>query len=151
MFYIVLIYKKNISFNCCGIIPAVVPGLPFIGNLLQLKDKKIHQSFENWAEIYGPVYNIKVGALLLLLSSITLMLCTRFVLTLTNIDHKMARRHVVTHMLGAGAQRRHSAHRVIMMDNIVHRLQAHAKENPLKPVNFQLTFQNEIFGPTLKQ
>ncbi|KAI3863326.1 hypothetical protein MKX03_020141, partial [Papaver bracteatum] len=39
-----------------------VPGLPLIGNLLQLKDKIGHQIFANWAEIYGPIYSIKTGA-----------------------------------------------------------------------------------------
>lgn len=69
----------------------------------------------------------------------------------SNEYHKMARRHLVTHMLGSSAQRQHRAHRDAMMDNIVLRLQAHAKENPLKPVNFRRIFQTEVFGLTLKQ
>lgn len=40
---------------------AAVPGLPLIGNLHQLKEKKPHQTFAKWAEIYGPVYSIKTG------------------------------------------------------------------------------------------
>lgn len=39
-----------------------VPGLPLIGNLHQLKDKKPHQTFAKWAEIYGPIYSIRTGA-----------------------------------------------------------------------------------------
>ena len=39
-----------------------VPGLPLIGNLLQLKEKKPHQTFAKWAEAYGPIYSIKTGA-----------------------------------------------------------------------------------------
>jgi len=48
--------RYSISFH------AAVPGLPIVGNLLQLKEKKPHQTFTKWAEIYGPIYTIKTGA-----------------------------------------------------------------------------------------
>ena len=41
---------------------AEVPGLPIIGNLLQLKEKKPHKTFTKWAATYGPVYSIKTGS-----------------------------------------------------------------------------------------
>lgn len=41
---------------------SAVPGLPLIGNLHQLKEKKPHQTFAKWAEKYGPIYSIKMGA-----------------------------------------------------------------------------------------
>ncbi|PQQ12025.1 ent-kaurene oxidase chloroplastic-like [Prunus yedoensis var. nudiflora] len=41
---------------------AVVPGLPLIGNLLQLKEKKPYKTFTKWAETYGPIYSIRTGA-----------------------------------------------------------------------------------------
>lgn len=41
---------------------AVVPGLPLIGNLLQLKGKKPYKNFTKWAETYGPIYSIRTGA-----------------------------------------------------------------------------------------
>ncbi|KAI3927475.1 hypothetical protein MKW92_021198 [Papaver armeniacum] len=126
----------------------VVPGLPLIGNLLQLKAIIPHQILTNWAEIYGPIY--KTGAsTIVVLNSTDVALVTKFsfipkrkltypmnklannimITSDSNEYHKMARRHVVTNMLGA----------------------AHAKENPLKPVNFRLIFQTEIFGLALKQ
>lgn len=40
----------------------MVPGLPVIGNLLQLTEKKPHKTFTKWAEIYGPIYSIRTGA-----------------------------------------------------------------------------------------
>lgn len=40
---------------------AEVPGLPLIGNLLQLKEKKPYKTFTKWAEEYGPVYSIRTG------------------------------------------------------------------------------------------
>ncbi|PWZ43858.1 Ent-kaurene oxidase-like protein 1 [Zea mays] len=39
-----------------------VPGLPIIGNLHQLKEKKPHQTFARWSEEYGPIYSIRTGA-----------------------------------------------------------------------------------------
>ncbi|XP_026432771.1 ent-kaurene oxidase, chloroplastic-like [Papaver somniferum] len=160
---------------CCREISAAVPGLPLIGNLLQLKDKIFHQTFANWEEIYGPIYSIKIGASTIVVLNNTDVVQEAIVTKFSSISkrklthamkilgtdiliasdsneyHKMARRLVVTHMLGAGAQRRHRAHRDIMMDNIVRCLQAHAKENPLKPVNFRKILQTEIFGLILKQ
>lgn len=41
---------------------AEVPGIPVIGNLLQLTEKKPHKTFSKWAETYGPIYSIKTGA-----------------------------------------------------------------------------------------
>lgn len=40
----------------------MVPGLPVIGNLLQLKEKKPYKTFTQWSETYGPIYSIKTGA-----------------------------------------------------------------------------------------
>lgn len=41
---------------------AAIPGLPVLGNLLQLKEKKPHKTFARWAAKYGPVYSIRTGA-----------------------------------------------------------------------------------------
>ena len=41
---------------------ADIPGLPLIGNLLQLKEKKPHKTFARWAETYGPIFSIRTGA-----------------------------------------------------------------------------------------
>jgi len=38
------------------------PGLPLVGNLLQLSTEKLHQIFEQWSEQYGPIYKIKLGS-----------------------------------------------------------------------------------------
>ena len=40
----------------------VVPGLPVIGNLLQLKEKKPYKTFAQMAEKHGPIYSIRTGA-----------------------------------------------------------------------------------------
>lgn len=44
------------------VLDAEVPGLPLIGNLLQLKEKKPHKTFTKWAVTYGPIYSIKTGS-----------------------------------------------------------------------------------------
>lgn len=41
---------------------AAIPGVPVLGNLLQLKEKKPHKTFLNWVEKYGPIYSVKTGA-----------------------------------------------------------------------------------------
>ncbi|GMH07703.1 hypothetical protein Nepgr_009543 [Nepenthes gracilis] len=42
-------------------VPKVL-GLPLLGNLLQLKEKKPFKAYPQWAEIYGPIYSIKPGS-----------------------------------------------------------------------------------------
>ncbi|KAK6115870.1 hypothetical protein DH2020_008139 [Rehmannia glutinosa] len=52
-------YKKKTS----GLpSPPEIPGVPVIGNLLQLKEKKPHKTFTRWAEKYGPIYSIRTGS-----------------------------------------------------------------------------------------
>ncbi|MBI1838397.1 MAG: cytochrome P450 [Flavobacteriia bacterium] len=36
-------------------------GLPFIGNLHQIKFDKLHQYIENWVDQYGEIYQLKLG------------------------------------------------------------------------------------------
>jgi ent-kaurene oxidase len=49
--------------SSCGlfICDVVVPGLPIIGNLHQLKEKMPHKTFAKWSDIYGPIYTIRTG------------------------------------------------------------------------------------------
>lgn len=37
------------------------PGLPVLGNLLQIKIEKIHRIIESWSHAYGSVFRIKLG------------------------------------------------------------------------------------------
>lgn len=41
---------------------AAVPGLPVIGNLLQLKEKKPYKTFTQMAHKHGPIYSIRTGS-----------------------------------------------------------------------------------------
>ncbi|XP_015884757.3 ent-kaurene oxidase, chloroplastic [Ziziphus jujuba] len=155
----------------------VVPGLPVIGNLLQLKEKKPYKTFTRWAETYGPIYSIKTGASTMVVlnstevakeamvtrySSISTRKLSSALTTLTsnkcmvatsdyNDFHKMIKRYILTNVLGANAQKRHRLHRDTMRENISNRLHAHVKDSPGQAVNFRRIFESELFGISLKQ
>nr|AYV88888.1 cytochrome P450 oxidase CYP701A57 [Polygala tenuifolia] len=155
----------------------VVPGLPLLGNLLQLKEKKPHKTFAKWAEIYGPIYSIKTGASTMVVLNSTEVakeaMVTRFssistrklsnALKILTFDkcmvatsdyddfHKMVKRHILTNVLGPNAQKRHRCHRDAMIDNISRNLLASATSSPNKSVNFRHIFESELFAVALKQ
>lgn len=64
MHYVIwIVFWKLINeFLGLWVVHAVVPGLPVVGNLLQMKEKKPHKTFLRWAGIYGPIYSIRTGA-----------------------------------------------------------------------------------------
>jgi ent-kaurene oxidase len=43
--------------------PTIPGGVPFLGNLLQLKSAKPHRTFTDWAAKFGPIYHIKTGSI----------------------------------------------------------------------------------------
>ncbi|KAK4796654.1 hypothetical protein SAY86_028980 [Trapa natans] len=157
-------------------LPAV-PGLPIIGNLLQLKEKKPHKTFAKWAETYGPIYSIKTGAhTLIVLNSNEVAkeaMVTRFssissrnlsnalqILTANknlvamsdyNDFHKMVKRYILQSVLGANAQRRYCPHRDTMVENICRHLHDQVSSSPDEAINFRSVFEDELFGLALKQ
>ncbi|KAK7402373.1 hypothetical protein VNO78_14589 [Psophocarpus tetragonolobus] len=157
-------------------VPAV-PGLPLIGNLLQLKEKKPYKTFTQMAQKYGPIFSIRAGSsILIVLNSTNLAkeaLVTRFsqissrklsnalkILTFDkcmvaisdyNEFHKTIKRHILTNVLGANAQKRHRIHRENMIGNILSQLHDHVKITPDLAANFRTIFASELFGLALKQ
>ncbi|KAJ1405848.1 Cytochrome P450 [Sesbania bispinosa] len=157
-------------------VPAV-PGLPVIGNLLQLKEKKPYKTFTQMAEKYGPIYSIRTGAsTLIVLNSAQVAkeaMVTRFpsistrklsnalkILTSDkcmvatsdyNEFHKMVKRHILASFLGANAQKRHRIHREVMMENISRQFNEHVKTFSDLAVNFRNIFVFELFGLAMKQ
>ncbi|KAF6143398.1 hypothetical protein GIB67_029567 [Kingdonia uniflora] len=158
-------------------LPPAIPGLPLIGNLLQLKAKKPHQTFTKWAEAYGPVYSIKTGsstvvvlnstdvvkeAMVTRFSSISTRKLSNALKILTsdkcmvatsdyNEFHKTVKRYILTSVLGANAQKRHRGHRDTMIENISQVLDAHAKKNPQEAINLRKVVKTELFGLALKE
>ncbi|WOH05971.1 hypothetical protein DCAR_0625394 [Daucus carota subsp. sativus] len=154
-----------------------VPGLPLIGNLLQLKEKKPHKTFTKWAETYGPVYSIKTGSnTVVVLNSndvakeamvtrfpiISTRKLTKSVKILThdksivgvsdyNEFYKTAKRHMLTHILGPNAQKRNRVYRDALIDNTSDQLHALFKNSPLEAVNYRELFQLGLFGMAMKQ
>ncbi|KAI3465379.1 hypothetical protein Pfo_022042 [Paulownia fortunei] len=165
--------KKSSSFPP----PPEVPGLPVIGNLLQLKEKKPHKTFTKWADTYGPIYSIKTGsnnmvvlnttdvakeAMVTKYSSISTRKLSNALKILTsdksivamsdyNEFYKAAKRNLLTSTLGPNAQKRHRIHRDVLINNICEQFHAHVKLYPSEAVNFRKIFQSELFGLSLKQ
>ncbi|PON70113.1 Cytochrome P450 [Parasponia andersonii] len=155
----------------------VVPGVPIIGNLLQLKEKMPYKAFTTWAKTYGPIYSIRTGTSTLVVLNSTHVakeaMVTRFssistrklsnaltVLTSNkcmvamsdyNNFHKMVKQHVLANVLGTNAQKQHRCHRDTLGENISKRLGAHVKDFPDEAVSFREIFQSELFGTALKE
>ncbi|KAL2504162.1 Ent-kaurene oxidase [Abeliophyllum distichum] len=157
--------------------PPEVPGLPLIGNLLQLKEKKPCKTFTKWAEEYGPVYSIRTGyhsmvvlnsndvareAMVTRFSSISTRKLSNALKSLTSDKnmvamsdygefHKTVKRHILTSTLGPNAQKQHRVHRDTMIVNISKQLHAHVEKDPLQPVYLRNIFEPELFGLALKE
>ncbi|XP_047329123.1 ent-kaurene oxidase-like [Impatiens glandulifera] len=150
----------------------VVPGLPLIGNLLQLKEKKPHMTFSMWAETYGPIYSIKTGSSTLVVlnsdqvakeamvtrfssistrklsNALDILTSDKCMVTMSDYNdfHKTAKKHLLTNVLGPNAQKRHRVLRDRLVKNIVSLFHAHLESKPLEAVEFREIFESELFG-----
>ncbi|KAJ8762336.1 hypothetical protein K2173_007494 [Erythroxylum novogranatense] len=155
----------------------VVPGLPVIGNLLQLTERKPHKTFTRWAETYGPIYSIRTGApTVIVLNSIdvakeamvdrfssistrklskalTVLTQNKSMVATSDYDefHKTVKRFILTNMLGPNAQKRHRGHRDVMIESISSQLHDHVKNYPEQDVNFREIFEFQLFGLAMKE
>ncbi|KAL1813108.1 hypothetical protein ACET3Z_023173 [Daucus carota] len=154
-----------------------VPGLPLIGNLLQLKEKKPHKTFAKWAQTYGPVYSIRTGSNTVVVlnsndvvkeamvtrfpaistrklsSAVKILTSDKSIVAMSDYNdfYKTAKRHVLTHVLGPTAQRRNRILRDTLIDNTSDQLHALFRNRPLEAVNYREIFQLEVFGLAIKQ
>ncbi|KAI3821104.1 hypothetical protein L1987_08661 [Smallanthus sonchifolius] len=155
----------------------VVPGVPLLGNLLQLKEKKPYMTFTRWAETYGPIYAIKTGATSMVVVSsneiakeafvtrfqsissrnlskaLKVLTADKTMVAMSDYDdyHKTAKRHILTGVLGPNAQKKHRVHRDIMMENMSNQLHAFVKNSPEEEVDVRKIFQSELFGLAMRQ
>ncbi|KQK17913.1 ent-kaurene oxidase-like 3 isoform X2 [Brachypodium distachyon] len=157
--------------------PPVVPGLPLIGNLHQLKEKKPHKTFAEWSDIYGPIYTINIGAssvavlnstevakeaMVAKYSSIStrklpkaLSVLTRDKTMVATSDygdfHKKTKRYVMMGVLGYSAQRKFQNTRGMMIDNMLRTYSTLVTDDPDSPLNFRKVFRDELFCLSLIQ
>ncbi|XP_068652013.1 ent-kaurene oxidase 2-like [Aristolochia californica] len=157
--------------------PPAIPGLPLIGNLLQLKAKKPHQTFAKWAELYGPIYSIKTGATTLVVlntaevakeamvakfssissrklsNALTILTADKSMVAMSDYGdfHKMVKRNILKIILGPSAQKRNHHLRETMIDSMLSQLHAYIKENALQAVNLRVVFKRELFKLALRQ
>ncbi|XWS14642.1 hypothetical protein CRYUN_Cryun35bG0026800 [Craigia yunnanensis] len=145
---------------------AEVPGLPIIGNLLQLKEKKPHKTSTKWAELHGPIYSIRTGASTVIVinspETAKEAMVTRFSSISTRKLSNALKILTFDKCLLPGSRtlfiydlmsklRRHRHHRETMIENISSQLHALVKDDPLRPVNFRKIFEYELFGLAMKQ
>uniref|UniRef100_A0A0E0AB43 Ent-kaurene oxidase n=1 Tax=Oryza glumipatula TaxID=40148 RepID=A0A0E0AB43_9ORYZ len=156
--------------------PPAVPGLPIIGNLHQLKEKKPHQTFAKWSETYGPIYTIKTGASPVVVlnstevakeamidkfSSISTRKLPKAMSVLTRKSmvaisdygdyQKMAKRNIMIGMLGFNAQKQFRSTRERMISNVLSTLHKLVSLDPHSPLNFRDVYINELFSLSLIQ
>nr|KJB63786.1 hypothetical protein B456_010G015900 [Gossypium raimondii] len=169
-------FGRKMGSNTLPTVPEV-PGLPIIGNLLQLKEKKPHKTFTKWAETHGPVYSIRTGASTVIVinspetakeamvtrfssistrklsNALKILTFDKCMVATSDYDefHKLAKRCLLTNTLGSNAQRRHRHHRETMIENISSKLHDTLKKDPIRPINFREVFESELFGLAMKQ
>ncbi|XP_052158342.1 ent-kaurene oxidase-like protein 1 isoform X1 [Oryza glaberrima] len=157
--------------------PPAVPGLPIIGNLHQLKEKKPHQTFTKWAEIYGPIYTIRIGAssvvvlnstevakeaMVAKFSSISTRKLSKALTVLTRDKsmvatsdygdfHKMVKRYVMSSTLGTSAQKKFRDTRDMMINNMLSTFHKLVKDDPHVPLIFRDVFKDELFRLSMIQ
>ncbi|KAI3686730.1 hypothetical protein L1987_80414 [Smallanthus sonchifolius] len=155
----------------------VVPGVPLLGNLLQLKEKKPYKTFTRWADTYGPIYSIRTGATSMVVVSsneiakeafvtrfqsistrvlskaLKVLTADKTMVAMSDYDdyHKTIKRHILTSFLGPNAQKKHRVHRDIMMENMSYQLHAFVQNSPEEEVDLRKIFQSELFGLAMRQ
>ncbi|CAM6028613.1 unnamed protein product [Sphagnum balticum] len=136
-------------------LPPSIPGLPVLGNLLQLMKEKPHHTFTSWAQSYGPIFSIKVGSIKqvvitspeiakeavitkydsiatkVLPLGLKIMAHERNVLVMANYgdDHRFLRKLVVGNLLNANSQKQNRPIREHAMYSILDTLFSDLKNN----------------------
>ncbi|KAL6214632.1 hypothetical protein ACLB2K_014064 [Fragaria x ananassa] len=179
LYYIRVSYFTNNNKSAYAKLPPVpvVPGLPVIGNLLQLKEKKPYKTFTSWAEEYGPIYSIRTGACTMVVlnssqvakeamvtryssisnrklsNALKILSADKCMVALSDYNdfHKMIKRYIRANLLGSRAQKRLRTNRDTLRANVLSQLKSHVKNSPLEAVNFRRVFESELFGLAVKQ
>ncbi|KAJ7546664.1 hypothetical protein O6H91_08G049500 [Diphasiastrum complanatum] len=137
------------------IAPSFVPGLPIVGNLLQLMDRKPHHSFTSWSEKYGPIFTIKTGLLnQVVITSSELAKEKRMVATSDyGEEHRLLKKIVMTNLLGPSPQRGNRPIRDSELEKMIKSLHAELKSYPQSTgeVNVREYTRQAMFSFVLRQ
>ncbi|KAI3785518.1 hypothetical protein L1987_44637 [Smallanthus sonchifolius] len=154
-----------------------IPGLPLLGNLLQLKDKKPYKTFSKWAETHGPIYSVKAGATSMVVinsndlakevfvtkfesistrklsKALRILTADKTMVAMSDYDdyHKTVKRNILTSILGPAALKKHRLHRDTLLENLSNQLHDLAPNSPQEPINLRKIFQSELFTLALTQ
>eukprot|EP01018_Ginkgo_biloba_P040909 Gb_05787 [translate_table: standard] len=137
--------------------PPAMPGLPIVGNLLQLKEKHPYNHFREWAKKYGPIYSIRIGANPVVVinsskiakeamvtnyqsintrklpHSIRVLSGEKTMIAMSDYDqyHLMSKKLILKHLLGNTAlkQKQSRILRENMLEKIMDSVHAHVKAN----------------------
>ncbi|KAF2927259.1 hypothetical protein DAI22_06g191000 [Oryza sativa Japonica Group] len=156
--------------------PPAVPGLPVIGNMHQLKEKKPHHTFTKWSKTYGPIYTIKTGASSVVVLNSTEVAKEAMIEKFSSIStkklpkalsvisrknmvsisdygdfYKMAKRNIMLAILGFNAQKHFCDTRERMVSNVLSSLHKLVAVDPHSPLNFREVYTTELFGLSLIQ
>uniref|UniRef100_A0A0E0AB39 Ent-kaurene oxidase n=1 Tax=Oryza glumipatula TaxID=40148 RepID=A0A0E0AB39_9ORYZ len=156
--------------------PPAVPGLPVIGNMHQLKEKKPHHTFTKWSKTYGPIYTIKTGASSVVVLNSTEVAKEAMIEKFSSIStkklpkalsvisrknmvsisdygdfYKKAKRNIMLAILGFNAQKHFCDTRERMVSNVLSSLHKLVAVDPHSPLNFREVYTTELFGLSLIQ
>ncbi|XP_024357339.1 ent-kaurene oxidase [Physcomitrium patens] len=159
--------------------PAIPGGLPVLGNLLQLTEKKPHRTFTAWSKEHGPIFTIKVGSvpqavvnnseiakevLVTKFASISkrqmpmaLRVLTRDKTMVAMSDygeeHRMLKKLVMTNLLGPTTQNKNRSLRDDALIGMIEGVLAELKASPTSPkvVNVRDYVQRSLFPFALQQ
>ncbi|KAJ7282155.1 hypothetical protein O6H91_Y358700 [Diphasiastrum complanatum] len=150
--------------------PPAVPGLPIVGNLLQLMDRKPHRSFTSWSEKYGPIFTIRTGLLNQVVitsselakeamvtkyesiskrelgTSLNILTCQKTMVAMSDygVEHRFLKKIVMANLLGPSPQRENRAIRASELEKMLESLHSELKSFPLSTCEV-------MFGNTLRR
>ncbi|KAL2634374.1 hypothetical protein R1flu_005853 [Riccia fluitans] len=156
--------------------PTVPGGLPLLGNMLQLKEKKPHKTFTKWVQQLGPIFHVKMGSIdNVVISSAELAkevlvthfesVSTRRMTTAMRIltgnktmvamsdygeEHRMLKKMVVGNLLGMSAQRANRAIREDALNTMIDEMFEDLKGNE-GVLDIRRSIQYALFPFSMRQ
>ncbi|KAJ7110303.1 hypothetical protein O6H91_Y570800 [Diphasiastrum complanatum] len=121
--------------------PPAVPGLPIVGNLLQLMDRKPHRSFTSWSLLnqamvtkYESISKRELG------TSLNILTCQKTMVAMSDygVEHRFLKKIVMANLLGPSPQRENRAIRASELEKMLESLHSELKSFPLSTCEVEL-------------